>query len=217
MPASEKSKSPKPRVRRVIEEVASPQTIAPAELVSSPSGVSMEDEHEPVVEPRKKGMNFKLVFMITILTALVVGFILGGVYVYFTGVRLASEPEKTPSPTPESTVVPTPTPEAKEEVDLTKYEVSILNGSGKIGEAGKAQDLLEAVDLVIKYTGNAASFNFEKTKIEAKKGVPTSVTDLAVSALKDTYDVDSKIGTLASTKEYDIVVTVGSSSAVSGE
>jgi len=71
--------------------------------------------------------------------------------------------------------------------------------------------------LVIKYTGNAASFNFEKTKIEAKKGVPTSVTDLAVSALKDTYDVDSKIGTLASTKEYDIVVTVGSSSAVSGE
>jgi len=243
-PSTTSSETPmeekKSRIRPVVIEEVVPET--PQETASEPTTTetaipeAADSNPEPINEsensdsdndegdketdekPKKHRGSFKLVFIITILTALVVGFVLGGIYVYFTGVKTIDETDSSSTPTPEATSTPTPTPKAEdEEVDVTKYEVSILNGSGKIGEAGKAKDLLEAADFVVENTANADSFDFEETKIEAKKGVSEGAVDLVVEALEDAYTVDSDTDTLKSSAEYDIVVTVGSTAASTEE
>jgi hypothetical protein len=203
----------KSRIRPVIEEVAPPESQSPPMASNS---TSSEPPSSPLPPPQEHGkrVSFKVIFIVTILTALVVGFVLGGIYVYFTGVKSVEKSGEAPVPTVRATATPTPTPEVKEEeLDLSKYEISVLNGSGKIGEAGRAQDLLEAEDFVVVSTGNAASFDFEMTEIKAKKSVPEGAVALISDTLKEAYEVDSDLETLESGNKYDVVVTIGSSSS----
>jgi len=230
----------KKRIRPVVEEVGSEPSKeeakpAPFEAATTPmpeeNTSSATELSTPIEEPKeasvaetnpadsssdgpkvKKKTNFKLILIITILTALVVGFVAGGVYVYFTGVKQAQDqPQVEATSTPEPTVTPTPspTPEAMEEdVDLSVYELSILNGSGKIGEAGKARDVVEGAGFTVSKTGNAASFDFDSTIIEHKADVPKSVVSKLKTALEASYTVE--VGDeLTDSSEYDIVITVG--------
>ena len=201
------SEMKKTRMRPVIEEVVENDDSPLVEEIT-------HIDDEPVIPEKKSRISFKLIFAITILTALVVGFILGGVYVYFTGVKSIDNPKPTPSAIPVVTASPTPVPSpTAEAVDVTKYEISILNGSGKIGEAGKVETLLEAVDFVVKYTGNAASFNVKQTQIEAKKSVPEGIITLIQNTIGSTYELEKEVLELKAGAQYDVVITVGSTSA----
>lgn len=168
------------------------------------------ESSDSVVKPTRK-TNFKMIILITIVSALVAAFVSGGVYVYLNGINELSSPsEKTATPTPDSvpTSSPTPVPDTTKDVDVSTLSVSVLNGSGAIGAAGKGQSILEDAGFTIEHTGNAANYNFKNTVIQVKSSVDASVVAKLKTALSDTYEVE--VGdALTSTSKYDIVVTVG--------
>lgn len=157
------------------------------------------------VKPSKK-TNMKLILVIVVITALVVGFIAGGVYVYVSGVSdNGIVPVETP--TPEPTVSPTNTPTPKPVVKLDTLSVNVLNGSGVIGAAGKIKDALEASGFSVSGTGNAANYSFKETVIQTKADTSEDVITALKNALSG-YTVT--VGdNLPSTSKYDIVVTAG--------
>ncbi len=158
---------------------------------------------------RRRGTNMKLVFVVTIITALIVGFIAGGVYVYVSGVSNSKNEEDIPTPTPgvitqqTSTPKPSPTPTPNPGV----YKVSVLNGSGVIGAAGKVKAAIEDSGFKVSGTGNASNYNFKNTVIQVKDSVPAQALDLLKKSLKDYVVEDGNV--LPASSTFDIVVTAG--------
>ncbi|KKS80964.1 MAG: Cell envelope-related function transcriptional attenuator common domain protein [Candidatus Woesebacteria bacterium GW2011_GWC1_43_10b] len=195
------------RLKPVVEEMSGD---FPEEALKTVDSVPPE-MGEPTGEPPKKRGSFKIIIITALVTATIVALLAGGIYVYLTGTNSISKipEEPTPTPTPialEPEVIPTPLPE---EVDLSEFDVNILNGSGKIGEAGKVRGLIEKAGFNVVNTGNAKTFDFKETIIQAGEDVPQAVVDAAQKALEEDYAI--KIGeTLPSSSNYDLVITVGS-------
>lgn len=153
------------------------------------------------------------VFWILVPGIFILGAILGGIFFYQKEVNTISV-DKTPTPTATVESSPTPTPTAKAEVsvDVSKFDVAILNGSGIAGEAGKAKTLLTDAKFNVTSTGNASTYDYTKTIIKAKSTVDASV----IAKLKETLSKNYVVGdnqTLASSSTVDIQVIVGSSKA----
>lgn len=212
-------KAPEPEVHthhHVHEEV---EETAPVDFVETAHEVASYDEPTPVdikahampdtsqeeVDERKTPI--KLLFAITIITALVVGFILGGVYVYMSGVKDVPQVTGTPTPSAQpqnATPAPTPTPQP---VKLNTLKVNVLNGSGIIGAAGKVKTALETAGFVVPGTGNASNYAYKKTVIQVKDSVPVQVVDSLKEALK-AYSLEDG-DKLPASSTYDIVVIAG--------
>jgi hypothetical protein len=159
-------------------------------------------------EPEKKGPNVKLLFLVTIITALIVGFIAGGVYVYVSGVSSNATVESTPTPFPEvMEMTPTAKPSPTPTIVPSSYSVSVLNGSGVIGAAGKVKASLEAGGFKVTGTGNATNYSFKNTVIQAKESVPPAAIELLKKSLKD-YVVEEG-NALPASSTFDIIVTAG--------
>lgn len=219
MPSHEKK-----RIKPVIEEVVEtkPEEIASevTEQVET-KDLALENQQEAPTEsveeigsieetPKKevKKMNLKLIVIITLVSALVAAFVSGGVYVYLSGVEEVSTPIETQTPEPAASSTPEPT-QAPEPVDITQYSVQVLNGSGVIGAAGTAEDVLTKAGFNVEDTGNASRINFEKTLIQVKQDVPAGAVSQLKKALEaEDYSVETG-ETLPSNSEFDIVVTVG--------
>lgn len=157
------------------------------------------------------GPEFKVVLLI-ILILLLVGAVVGGVLYYRKGVtNLPAQPvvQETPKPTEaQLSVTPTQTPNA---TDLKTLSLNILNGSGKVGEASKAKDLLLKAGFSsdkVK-TGNADNYNYKETVVSLKKDLDNSVFTAISDSLKDSYVV-KKGDDLENSSSYDITITVGS-------
>lgn len=160
------------------------------------------------IPSRRRGTNFKLILFVTIVTALIVGFIAGGVYVYMSGVSNNQVVESTPTPTPLSVdTTPTPKPSATPTIVPSSFNVSVLNGSGVIGAAGKVKASLEAGGFKVTGTGNAANYSFKNTVVQTKASVPAQALDLLKKALKD-YVVEEG-DSLPTSSTFDIIVTAG--------
>lgn len=175
--------------------------------------VSSIDEQQ---SSKKSGFKLNLsFFFIMIAVAIFVAVVSGALYVYFNGVTSLSmggaqatpvatyPPEVTPMPTSAATPVPSASP-----VAFDNLKVSVLNGSGKAGEAGKAASLLKNAGFSIAQTSNASSFDFAQTVIQVKSGVPSTVILAVEDALKSTYSVTTG-DALATSSAYDVIVTVG--------
>lgn len=208
-----------------IPEESTPEVEAPKASKEEPKKEEVEKPEVKIVDPPqlRQPADFshgeseksnKLTFiLVTILVALFVAFLAGGIYVYTTGTK--SEPSSTPTSTfvPEPTEVPDGSPQAsaspKSKADYSKYKVSILNGSGKIGEAGRAKALLEKEGFKVSNTANAKTFDFAETVIQTKSNVPEDVVAKIEESLADSYE--TKTGEeLASSDSFDVVITVGS-------
>lgn len=196
---------PTPQVEEIIPTTAD----AKAKQALSELEVAHSDHKKS-----KRGINLKLLFLLTMIVALVVGFVAGGLYVYTTGMDIlnreeqppASEenesPQPTQTPTPEPTATPTP-------VDVSEYSVSVLNGSGKAGEAGKVETLLEEAGFTVGNTGNASRYDYSSTVVQVREDVPQEVVAQIESALSENYTVE--VGeSLPENSTFDVVVTVGS-------
>ncbi len=230
------TKNQEKRIRPVIEEVVEEKYEAPvahlepAEHKDQVHHHKVEEENvvvpppmEPVAEevasdpPSKKEskMNLKVIFVVTILTALVVGFVAGGVYVYFSGVTkpgtAAPTPKSTTTPEPAQTATPKPsaTPAAPSKDEISKVSVSVLNGSGKIGEASKVKDLLTAGDIDSVTTGNASRYDYKATVIQFKKEVTPALRSYIEKLVAKSYTVEIDEKDLATSSKTDVVVTVG--------
>lgn len=177
---------------------------------------------EPVASENVLGPNFdgassqgggkKKLLLLFIVVFLFVGLLTSGFF-YYLSTQKGKLPNfaQLPTPTPKAMVEPTATPTAAAKVDLTKYTVKVLNGSGTAGEAGKASKLLEDTGFAGIDTGNADSYDYTDTEIKVGKDVPTAVFDAAKKSLGKIYSVVKSKD--APTDKYDIVVIVGSSDA----
>lgn len=171
-------------------------------------------------ETVKDGGNWGSKIMIALLVLLAMG-LLGGGFYYFTNsmngegnqtanTNATGNTGLTPTPTEAPSVTPTSMPEA---VDYSKLTLQILNGSGKPGEAGKAQALVADLKFKDTKTGNAPNFNFKETKVEMKSGVAASAFETLKEKLGKTYKVEASAETLPASSTYDVVITVGSTLA----
>jgi hypothetical protein len=97
------------------------------------------------------------------------------------------------------------------EVDLTKYTVSVLNGSGVSGAATKVKTTLTDAGFKITSTGNANSSDVVDTYISAKTSVDEAFLKKLSDTVSKTYKVSSETHKLDSSVTEDVTVTIGSS------
>lgn len=110
---------------------------------------------------------------------------------------------------PVSPTAVTPTPTPTKAVDRTAYDIEVLNGSGKSGEAGKVQTLLTSENFIVSDTGNANRYTYTQTVIQAKKTVNQDFLKELRNVLSQSYTVASTSSVLESSSSADVVVTVG--------
>lgn len=161
----------------------------------------MNEEEKPVSNavPRKNFM-WPILFIFIIALAM-----LGGVFIYKQGVKTQEEINVvTLTPTP--TIAPKPT---NAEVDLSKYEIEILNGSEVMGEAGRQQSNLEAEGFTISTVGNADESNYTETIIQAKKEVDKDFLDKLKSVLEKSFVV-GEVEELPQDADSGVIIIIGS-------
>lgn len=139
---------------------------------------------------------------IVVIVAVLVG---GGFYYYQTRQTKPTAEETSISPTEAPTATPTP-----EEVDKAEFEIKILNGSGIVGEAGRAQKLLEDASFKVASTGNADSYDYEETVIQAGAEVSDAWIEALTKELENDYTVKGTVEELDADADTDVVVIIGS-------
>lgn len=148
-------------------------------------------------------------FWIIIPGVFLLGALLGGIVYYQknAGQKNAAPATPTAIPSPLSSPIVTPQPT----VNLSKYEIRVLNGSGIAGEANRAKTLLEKAGFAVSSTGNAAHYSYTKTIIQAKDEIEKAFITKLSEALTKVYVIDPKTETLSATASDKIVVIIGSS------
>jgi len=153
--------------------------------------MNMSDESE------KK--NYMWPILLVFIVAIV---LLVGIFAYKQGVFKKAIVNVVPSPTPVVTVAPTIT------VDLTKYEIEILNGGGIDGEASRQKTALEAAGFVVSSVGNADNSDYTDTIINAKADVDKDFITKLKTTLSDTFTVgDTQV--LSSDSAVPVEVILG--------
>lgn len=115
------------------------------------------------------------------------------------------EPEKTPVPTPTTAVISLDKASGLDRANLT---VMIQNGSGAVGAASKASDVLKGFGYHVTSLGNAENFDFDKTVIQVKSTEATYLP-LLRKDLSTVYVIGSSSATLSASASADAVVIVG--------
>ena len=160
--------------------------------------MSEEEEYPPYDSAPKKNFMWPILFVFIIAILM-----LGGIFVYKKGMITSEKVNVvTLSPTPTLTPQPTKT------VDLTKYEIEILNGSEVSGEAGRQRTSLEEQGFTISAVGNASNSNYTDTIIQAKEEVDKDFIAKLKSTLEGTFTV-GEIEVLSDDALTPIVVILG--------
>jgi len=141
---------------------------------------------------------------------LLLGALLGGIVFYQNSLKPPTEEIATPVASAVPSVSPSATPVGK--LDLTKYPVKIENGSGIPGTAASAKDLLTKAGFKVGTTGNADTYDFTDTVIEAKSGVPKEFLTKLTTTLSGIYSVGTA-KTLLNSSSDEVIVIIGSSKA----
>jgi hypothetical protein len=110
----------------------------------------------------------------------------------------------TPTPITAPTATPTPTPE----VQISSYNIQILNGNGKTGATADVKNKLEALGFKVGDTGNAPTWDYAKTEIRAKIGVPQSVIDRINKETSTLYVTEIQLNS-DKTGDYDVQIVLG--------
>lgn len=163
--------------------------------------IPAKPDSEPINQPQTTNPLWIIIPGIFLLGAL-----LGGVIFYQKSLNKAVAP----TPTPSSDVAPAPSASPQASLDLTKYPINVENGSGIAGEAGNVKNILTSAGFKVSATGNADSYSFTKTVIQAKSDVPESFITQLSDTLSKTYKLD-KTQSLPDSSSDEVIVIVGSS------
>jgi hypothetical protein len=180
----------------------------------------------PARTPKKKN---RMAGILAIIVFLIVLIILGK-KLFSPSKQISSETlSPTPSPTefqfptdtPEASVSPTsgvtPSPTAKAAanpvdsktgLDRSAVSVEVLNGSGTVGAASKAADILKGLGYNVTSTGNADNFDFAKTEIHTSSA-KSNYLSLVQSDLSSSYTIGTADSNLDASSSADIEVIVG--------
>jgi hypothetical protein len=182
--------------------------IAPTANLSSQQPNPLSDFKEKVEEemnmPAKPQKNYMWPILFIFIIAIV---LLAGVFAYKQGMfKGVGEKAKvvTVSPTPTSAVTPSPA----KTVDLTKYEIEILNGSEVGGEASRQKTNLEEEGFIISSIGNADSSDYTDTIIKAKTEVNKDFIAKLKSVLGSAFTV-GETESLSEDSSVSVVVIIG--------
>lgn len=127
-------------------------------------------------------------------------------YYYYQNMDTATE-EKAPTASVSETPSPTPT---AAEVKKDEFTIKILNGSGVVGEAGRAKTLLEDAKFKVDSTANADKYDYEETVIQAGSAVSDAWIEQLTKELEGKYTVKGTVEELGKDEDTDVVVIVGS-------
>jgi hypothetical protein len=194
--------------KELIQEKEEPIEKESETIVESSIPAVKEIKRETVeVEPKKSP---SIALWIIIPGIFLLGAILGGIVFYQKGINSGEKPAETPVASATAAASPTSSPLSTE--DLTKYTISILNGSGIAGEAASVKTLLTDEGFKVGTTGNASTYDYTKTIIKAKESVEPAFISALTEALSKTYVVGDE-QTLPDTSTDSVQVIVGSSKA----
>lgn len=194
-----------------LEAVQEDVVKTPEEVVPSESSEKLQAEMSPVM-PQIKTSSSPNPLLFIIPGIFLLGALLGGIYFYQKGVSgLPAEPTTTPDYNNTITPSPTSTP-ASTQLDLTKYPINVMNGSGTPGQAGTVKDLLTGAGFKVSAAGNASSYDYTKTVIKVKADVPTEFVTKLSEALSKSYVLDTN-QSLATSSADSVQVIVGSTKA----
>lgn len=162
-----------------------------------------EEEHPKSDIPQKKNFMWPILFVFLIALVL-----LSGIFIYKQSVNkdtkinvVSLSPQPSPSPEP-----------TKAKIDLSKYEIKILNGSEVEGEAGRQKSNLESEGFTVSSVGNADDSNYKETIIQAKKEVDKDFLDKLKSVLQSSFTL-GEIKELSDDSLMPIVIIIGSKKA----
>lgn len=176
--------------------VEAPEVVVEPEPMVASAPVVTSDE--PV---KKEGGSWWM-----LLVAFVLGLLVGAVTMYIIKTqRSALGPQK------DATVVsqiPGPSATPVGEIKRSDLKVQVLNGSGVAGAAAEAKTFLEGLGYVDVAAGNADG-DFARTEIEIKED-KSSASKILKQDLESDYTLSDTIGTLDSSSDYDVVITLGS-------
>lgn len=142
--------------------------------------------------------------LLVVLGFLIVLTMLMGGLIYFQQMRSQGSNN---APEASQAVTPTPTPLPKE-VAKTDLKVSIENGTGTAGQAGKVKDLLSGIGYSTITTGNAESNDHDKTEITFSSQVSATQQQEIKNLLLATFTaVTTKVDNQATD---DITIITGS-------
>jgi hypothetical protein len=123
------------------------------------------------------------------------------------------EPTSSESPTPSPTNTPTPKPtvnpvDKTTGLDRSELSVTVQNGSGVVGAAGKAADILKNLGYDVSSTGNADNYDYPNVVIQVK----ASSSDFLALIKKDlsgSYTIGTTSANLSSSFSSDALVIIG--------
>lgn len=186
-----------------------------------PTSQTQESSFVPPPPPRRRSPKKFLYILGAILLVLVV----------LNVVRtLGSKEKSTPSPTPAPISIETPTPETVVEeetptpeptkkpvssidattgLDRAKLSLTVQNGSGESGVAGKMADLLKSLGYNVTSTENADNFNYTNITIKVKPASKEYLPVLNKDLSSNNYTVGSATSDLTATSSADALVIVG--------
>ncbi len=156
----------------------------------------------------KRSLIWNLIYTFGILIALVSGLLL---------FQQGKKPAQTQSVFTVSTPTPTIVAEQEglpttEEIDLSQYNITVLNGSGKKGEAAKVKELLGKEKYQVVTIGNADKQTYKETIIKITGGVKEPFIDKLKSTLSKLYLVKEEVEKSGDSKS-DVVLIIGSEKA----
>lgn len=188
-----------------------------AEEVPPPFSAVKEPPQDPLNDFKEKmnkeeyfssGASAKKNFMWPILFVFVISIaMLGGVFLYrqnFNKTEDVNVVSLSLTPTPTVAVEPTAA-----KVDLSKYEIEVLNGSEVAGEAGRQQANLEKEGFVVSAVGNAGNSDYTKTIIQAKSNVEPAFLEKLKSFLETSFTLGES-EELADDADSHVVIILGS-------
>jgi hypothetical protein len=137
-----------------------------------------KEEHSDFQAPAKKNFMWPILFIFIIAICL-----LAGVFFYKNGINNKKIDVEKSSPTPVVTVEPT------KAIDLTQYEIEVLNGSEVNGGAGRQKANLEEEGFTVSSVGNADNTDYTDTVIKAKAEVDKAFVNKLKTFLEDSFTV----------------------------
>jgi hypothetical protein len=178
---------------------------------SQETTVKVEASDTYTLETKVK-KNFLGYFMLISIISFIIGLLsMAGINTLNQKTQNSHESQNTTSMSVTKKVSPTNTPSpTPEPLNLSQYNIKILNGSGITGAAAKLKNSLTGEGFTVTTTGNATGTNYSDTTVFARKDINPKYLEKLKSFLKQSYTLASDSATPGgSTTESDVIIIIG--------